>query len=154
MSEMGKVPSSSEEGVGGGGVSRKTLLNRAKTMRRNPTEPEKILWNQLRQSRLLEFKFRRQAVIGQRIVDFFCPEKGLIIEVDGHTHDPAHDAVLDAQMIAHFGFRTVRFTNSEVMENIEGVLLRLVEVLECAPDRWPGRCAHHPQTPSSEEEGA
>lgn len=81
------APSSSEEGVGGGGVSADILKARARAMRNNPTEPEKRLWAALRDSRVAGFKFRRQAVIGSRIVDFFCPGRSLVIEVDGDTHD-------------------------------------------------------------------
>ena len=147
------APSSSEEGVGGGGTLRETLKNRARTMRNNPTEPEKRLWMALRASRLAGFKFRRQDVIGQRIVDMFCPARGLVIEVDGDTHDAAADAARDARMMREFGFVTVRFSNAEIMENLDGCLLRLSEVLHDTPARWAERKGHHPPTPSSEEEG-
>ena len=69
------APSSLEEGVGGGGPTRKLLLHRAAEMRRNPTEPERRLWMELRDSRFYDYKFRRQVVIGSRIVDFFAPRR-------------------------------------------------------------------------------
>ena len=149
-----KAPSSSEEGVGGGGVSPETLRARAAEMRRDMPEPERRLWNELRGSRLSGFKFRRQVVIGCRIVDFFCPAKGLVIEVDGDTHDPVADADRDLAMRRDLGFATLRFTNHQVMRNLDGVLEKLTSVLEETADRWPKGGEHHPQTPSSEEEGA
>ena len=115
------------------------------------TEPERRLWSRLRGSRLDGHKFRRQDVIGSRIVDFFCPAKGLVVEVDGDTHDAWADAQRDAIMARDFGFRTVRFTNAEVMTNLDGVLLALSRTLRSSGDRWS---AHHPPTPSSAEEGA
>ena len=148
-----KAPSSLEEGVGGGGVSPETLKARARAMRNNPTEPEKRLWAALRDSRLAGFKFRGQDVIGHRIVDFFCPARGVVIEVDGDTHHAEVDALRDAQMLRQFGFRTVRFTDGDVMRNLEGCLTRLCNVLDDTPERWAGRVRHHPPTPSSEEEG-
>lgn len=147
------APSSLEEGVGGGGASPETLKNRARKMRNTPTEPEKRLWMALRNSRLAGFKFRRQDVIGQRIVDFFCPVRGMVIEVDGGTHDAEADAAHDARMMQDFGFVTVRFSNAEIMENLDGCLLRLLEVLNETPDRWVGRKSHHPPAPSSKEDG-
>ncbi|MFY8048356.1 MAG: endonuclease domain-containing protein [Erythrobacter sp.] len=122
-------------------------------MRNNPTEPEKRLWMALRSSRFEGFKFRRQDVIGYRIVDFFCPARGLIVEVDGDTHDAAADALSDAWMLREFGFRTLRFSNDDVMRNLDGCLMRLKIVLEETPERWAGRRRHHPPTPSSQEEG-
>ena len=92
------------------------------------------------------YKFRRQHVIGNCIVDFFCPRKALIVEVDGDTHEADSDARRD-EVNAHRGFTTVRFTNEEVGKNLEGVLARLLSTLEALPDRWP-----HPN-PSPEGEG-
>lgn len=149
-----EAPSSSEEGVGGGGVRSHILHQRARAMRSNPTEPEKRLWMALRASRFDGFKFRRQDVIGQRIVDFFCPSRGLVIEVDGHTHDAASDMARDARMLRDFGFVTVRFSNEDVMRNLDGCLIRLQDLLGETPERWTGKSErHHPPTPSSEEEG-
>jgi very-short-patch-repair endonuclease len=148
-----KAPSSLEEGVGGGGPTRDVLLKRAAEMRRNMPEPERRLWMALRDSRFFGHKFRRQAVFPGRIVDFFCPAKGLVIEIDGHTHDPVRDLRRDKRLATRTGFRVIRFTNEDVMRNMEGVLLALKLALETQPDRWLGRPVHHPPAPSSEEEG-
>ncbi len=147
-----KAPSSSEEGVGGG-VSREVMLSRAARLRRDPTEPEIRLWRALRGKQCKGYKFRRQTVIGTRIVDFFCPGKGLVVELDGNTHDPGIDRRRDAMLAEGYGYQTVRFTNEDVMRNLDGVIVELLGILEQLPDRWSGRPRHHPPTPSSEEEG-
>ncbi len=110
------------------------LKERARQMRREPTEPEKRLWRHLSNSQLGGFKFRRQAAIPPFVADFFCPSKGLIVEVDGDTHSPEADARRDAGLSAR-GFPTVRFTNDDVMANMDGVLTTILQTLERLPDR-------------------
>ncbi|MCG7347939.1 endonuclease domain-containing protein [Sphingomonas sp. ACRSK] len=117
-------------------------------MRREPTEPEKRLWRALSGSKLAGFKFRRQAVIGRYIADFLCPQKALVVEVDGDTHAEGVDAVRDAWLVAH-GYLVVRVLNRDVLNNMEGVLTHIVHALNNAPDRWSGP---HPN-PSPEGEG-
>nr|WP_184037232.1 DUF559 domain-containing protein [Sphingomonas endophytica] len=117
-------------------------------MRRNPTEWEKRLWRELSGTKL-GHKFRRQHVIAPYIADFFCPAKGLIVEVDGDTHDPAADSARD-RFIASKGFHTLRFSNQDVRENMDGVLLTIVAALQARPDRWSG--VPHPN-PSPKGEG-
>ena len=121
------------------------LLNRARNLRNASTPFEARLWVRLSRSQL-GYKFRRQHVIGKTIVDFFCPQKGLIVEVDGDTHDPKRDMIRDMANESR-GFATIRFTNAEVGRNIEGVIERLIDCLGALPDRWP-----HPN-PSPEGEG-
>jgi very-short-patch-repair endonuclease len=116
-------------------------------MRRNPTEWEVRVWRHLSNSQL-GHKFRRQAVIFPYICDFFCPAKGLIVEIDGDTHDPPYDARRDARIAAK-GFRTLRFTNLEVRDNLEGVVTTIATALERQPDRWSGP----PPNPTPNGEG-
>ncbi len=124
------------------------LRGHAAEMRRNPTEPEKRLWSRLSRSQLGGFKFRRQATIGNAIVDFLCPQKGLVVEVDGDTHiDPAADARRDAVLVAA-RFHVLRIGNADVMTNVEGVLACLLDKLLTLPDRR----TPHPN-PSPEGEG-
>ena len=123
-----------------------TLLQFAKGMRHEATPFEVILWRHLNGSTLGGFKFRRQHVIERRIVDFFCPAKNLIVEVDGDTHDPQTDIERDAQLSLS-GYQTLRFSNSQVADELEAVLLAISDVCNAAPDRWP-----HPN-PSPEGEG-
>ena len=124
------------------------LSGHARTMRREPTEPEKRLWAHLSRSQLGGFKFRRQSVMGGFIVDFFCPATGLIVEVDGETHaDAQRDNRRDAAL-AELGFRVVHISNADVMHNIEGVLAHLLGTLQAMPVRR----TPHPN-PSPEGEG-
>jgi very-short-patch-repair endonuclease len=161
-----KAPSSSEEGVGGGAflrAPRQLLLARAAAMRRVPTQPEHLLWLALRNSQLAGHKFRRQATIGGRIVDFFCPAKGLIVEIDGESHERERDLQHDAVLQDRSGFVTLRFTNGEVMRHRDDVVRAMLLALEARADRWASaglaaeakepEARHHPLTPSSEDEG-
>jgi len=127
------------------------MLSRAAGMRKAPTEAERRLWWRIRNSQIEGHKFRRQATVGSRIVDFFCPAKGLIVELDGDTHDAQRDAARDAAMRAKLGFTTLRFSNREVMENLDGVLETMLSTLDALPDRWAGSTT---PSPSSEEEGS
>jgi very-short-patch-repair endonuclease len=113
-----------------------------------------MLWNQLKGAKLGGHKFRRQHVIDHAIVDFFCPAKGLIVEVDGDTHDAAKDAIRDQRHAAK-GFSTIRFTNADVGKNLDGVLTALSVRLANLPDRWPNSVPHPAASrhPSPEGEG-
>ncbi len=135
----------------GWGLSVEQLLElhrRAAEMRRNPTEPEKRLWRHLSNSQLDGAKFRRQSVIGWFIADFLCPQKALVVEVDGDTHDEAKDRLRD-DILARRGFRVLRVTNDDVMTNMDGVLTLISGAIAVAPDR---RDSPHPN-PSPEGEG-
>ena len=121
------------------------LHERAREMRRNPTEPEKRLWRNLSNGQLDELKFRRQEVIGPYIADFMCPARSLIVEVDGDTHDEGKDRLRD-DVLAQFGFLVLRVTNLEVMRNAEGVLMAIA--LAAA-----GRTSRHNPHPNPSPEG-
>ena len=128
----------------------KGLLTRANANRKALTPFEARLWSALSRSQLGGFRFRRQHVIGNCIVDFFCPQKGLIVEVDGDTHNAARDAARD-QVHARLGFKTLRFTNADVGTNIDGVLQLLLREAEALPNRWSDDGLPHPY-PSPEGE--
>ncbi len=102
------------------------LIEFAKRMRREQTEPEIRLWLELRAQRFQGIKFRRQKVIGRYIADFASREPMIVIEVDGDTHGSQED--YDRVRTAFFeeqGYSVIRFTNSDVMTNMEGVLMQL-----------------------------
>jgi very-short-patch-repair endonuclease len=124
------------------------LHRRAAEVRRNPTEPEKRLWRHLSNGQLGGHKFRRQSVIGRFIADFLCPQKALIVEVDGDTHDQGKDRLRD-DFLSTRGFCVMRFTNEDVMTNMDGVLVAIAEALSATPLRWN---KPHPN-PSPEGEG-
>jgi very-short-patch-repair endonuclease len=135
-SSLQPLPFRGGEGVGNNVGSDRKLVERARSMRREPTEFEKRLWRHVSRSQLGGFKFRRQATLDPFIVDFFCPAKGLIVEVDGETHVREEDRRRDAAL-ARRGFSTIRFTNDQVGENMDGVLIAILERLRSLPDRWP-----------------
>ena len=108
------------------------LQKRARSMRTDPTEPEKRLWRSLSNSQLGGWKFRRQQVIGSYIVDFVSPRARLIVEVDGDTHDAAADAVRDAALLKQ-DYQVLRVTNDDVMRNFQGVLQHILEALSSSP---------------------
>ena len=109
------------------------LLDRARRMRREMTQPERELWTALRAKRFAGVKFTRQVVIGRNIADFVARSLDLVIEVDGDTHaDPERDRRRTAWLVAR-GYRIVRVHNADVMSNLEGVL----RVIEAALDTPP-----------------
>lgn len=110
------------------------LTERARGMRTNAPEPEQRVWLALRAKRFEGAKFRRQKVIGPYIVDFAARDPMLVIEIDGDTH--GERAAQDAQRTAYLeaqGYRVVRFTNLDVMTNMDGVLETLGQHLRTAP---------------------
>lgn len=104
-------------------------------MRRELTAPERRLWHALRAKRLEGAKFRRQVVIGPYIADFACRlPKMLILEVDGETHgkQEAYDRARSIYLRER-GYEVMRFTNCDVMTNLEGVLLTIQQGLQTPP---------------------
>ena len=100
---------------------RSSLTQRARRMRREPTEAERIMWRVLRNEQLGRMKFRRQSPIGPYIVDFVCFEAQLIVECDGGQHaESGYDARRDAWLRSQ-GFTVLRFWNGEILENPNGV---------------------------------
>lgn len=107
-----------------------TLTGYAKKMRRQMTEPETRVWFQLRAGRFEGVKFRRQKVIGSYIADFAANDPKIVVEIDGHTHDVDDPRNAErTQFLNECGYHVIRFTNTDVMTNLEGVLIRLSEVL-------------------------
>jgi very-short-patch-repair endonuclease len=95
---------------------------RARKLRRNPTDAERLLWRHLRLRHFGGYKFRRQRPIGPYIIDFVCLEKRLVIEVDGgqHSEQRSYDARRDAWLKKE-GFRVLRFWDQEVLKQVESV---------------------------------
>jgi very-short-patch-repair endonuclease len=100
----------------------KSAKTRARALRRLATEPEKALWQLLRDRRLQGVKFRRQVPIGRYIVDFLCIEHHLVIEADGSQHaESAHDQKRDA-WLREEGYVVLRFWNDAVLKERQSVL--------------------------------
>jgi very-short-patch-repair endonuclease len=110
------------------------IRSRARALRNNPTDVEKLLWRQLRMWQLDGYKFRRQQPLGNFIVDFVCLDKRLIVELDGGQHaersddDANRDAWLSKQ-----GFTVLRFWNNDVLKNVTTVTERIFETLKNSP---------------------
>ena len=108
-------------------------IKNAKEMRKEPTEAENILWEHLRNRKVNDLKFRRQHLIDQFIVDFVCLEKSLVVEVDGEYHDDEYQKEHDESrttILNELGFEVVRFTNNEVLNDIDSVLSKIKEIAE------------------------
>ena len=100
---------------------------------KNQTEAESILWNCLRGKHLENYKFRRQHIIGEYIVDFVCLTKHLIIEADGGYHNQPEIQAADKERTLYLeksGYKVIRFTNEEILCDIENVLSKIVTELE------------------------
>ena len=110
------------------------LKNFAKENRKNQTEAEKLIWEEIRKEKL-GYKFRRQHTIETFIADFVCLEKNLVIEVDGDIHEnfKEYDEAR-TNFLNNSGFEVLRFSNKEVFENINKVLEQIKMKLEETPD--------------------
>ncbi|WOE42391.1 endonuclease domain-containing protein [Acinetobacter chinensis] len=107
------------------------LLIFAKFMRHTATDAESLMWQFLRNKRFMNLKFRRQHVIAPYIVDFFCHELGLVIELDGGQHGADDSIEYDAertQFLEALGLMVVRYWNHEVLGRTDVVLEHLWEV--------------------------
>ncbi len=128
-----------------GGVYEK-IKPLARQMRHEPTPAEQVLWKRIRKNQVAGYKFRRQHMIDRFIGDFFCPQARLIIEVDGAIHDyTVEEDAARQEFLESLGLRVLRFSNADVLQNIEGVLKVIGEVLHNpiptpnpSPTHWGG----------------
>lgn len=104
--------------------------NKSRVLRKNSTETEKKLWSKLRNKQLNGFRFHRQYGIGSYIVDFYCPQLRLVIEVDGGQYGEERDYEYD-QKRTHYlkncNIKVLRYWNNEALQNIDGVILDILE---------------------------
>ncbi|MES2674607.1 MAG: endonuclease domain-containing protein [Pseudomonadota bacterium] len=114
-------------------------MPKRRDLRKNLTEPERRLWSKIR-NKQLGVKFRRQHGIGHYIVDFYCSECALVIELDGDSHFTPRAQQYDCErenFMRTLGFETLRFLNQDVMTNVEGVLMKINEKISATT------CAAH-----------
>jgi len=108
----------------------RNLKQLSRQLRNNMTNAEKRLWAKIRMRQLQGYQFYRQKPIGDYIVDFFCPGAKLVIELDGSHHligeTIEYDRIRD-DYLSSLGLRVLRFTNTDVLTNIEGVVERVEE---------------------------
>ncbi|WP_309890740.1 endonuclease domain-containing protein [Archangium sp.] len=108
------------------------LLEWCRDLRRTSTDAEAILWKLLRARQLAGFKFRRQHQFGPYILDFFCAERSLGIELDGDQHALSANLARDAErswLLEEQGVQVLRFGNRDVLLETEAVLMRIYTVL-------------------------
>jgi very-short-patch-repair endonuclease len=116
------------------------INSHAKRLRRDATDAERRLWYRLRNRQLGGFKFRRQETIGRCVADFACAECRLVVEADGGQH--SHDA--DRERTAYLnslGWEVLRFWNSDILQNMDGVLETILRACE---ERRKGKPSPYP----------
>jgi very-short-patch-repair endonuclease len=119
---------------GSGGITKTMLFYNPKLkhisrqLRSNMTDAEKLLWSKLRAKQLKGKQFYRQRIIGDYIVDFYCPKANLIVELDGgqhYTNEGIKKDKMRDNSIRERGYKILRFSDREIFENLAGVIERI-----------------------------
>ena len=107
-----------------------TQISRARKLRKQSTDAERLLWSKLRDRRMMDCKFRRQFPVGRYVVDFVCREHGLIIELDGglHQDQQEYDATR-TEWLQSRGYEVLRYWDNDVLTEVDSVLESIGEVL-------------------------
>jgi very-short-patch-repair endonuclease len=103
-----------------------------RVLRKNQTDAEKVMWNQLRNRRLEGFRFVRQYSVGRYVLDFYCPKARVGIELDGSQHADEEVKEYDDQRtneLNSLGIEVLRFWNNDIYENLEKVLEKIYNKL-------------------------
>jgi very-short-patch-repair endonuclease len=107
----------------------------ARTLRKEMTLAEVLLWNELKRKQMMGYDFHRQKPIDKYVVDFFCPRLSLVIEIDGASHEEKQEADSKRQKeIERYGISFLRFSDHEVKQNLDGVLESLREWIAARED--------------------
>jgi very-short-patch-repair endonuclease len=105
----------------------------ARTLRRDSTDAEAVIWYNLRRHGVAGYKFRRQHPFGPYILDFYCPSAGLVVELDGSQHLEPHNALRDqakTEFLHEQGLRVLRFDNIQALKETRAVLEVILAALE------------------------
>ena len=114
-------------------MPKKRLTRTARRLRRDMTDAERLLWSRLRGSQLDDRKFVRQFPIGAAVADFACRSAKLVVELDGGHHAEASAADANStRMIEAHGYTVIRYWNSDVINNLEGVVENILHHLRLA----------------------
>lgn len=111
----------------------KKLKAHSRQLRSSMTDAEIFLWSKLRRKQLHGLQFYRQKPLGNSIVDFYCPSARLVIEIDGGQHYTEEGQTQDSRRDAYLnemGLCVLRFSNFEVLGNMDGVIAEIVQYLE------------------------
>lgn len=106
----------------------KDLKSFSRKLRNHSTRSEITLWNQLKRKQVKGLQFNRQKPLGPFIVDFYCKRLNLVIEIDGITHESDEAKLNDAKrqsLLEGMGLKFLRFTDKEVLQNIDGVIRKI-----------------------------
>jgi len=124
------MPESYNDNLHNGAIGK--LYQYGRELRQESTEVEKLLWTELRNKKLNGLKFRRQHPVDKFVLDFYCHERKLAIELDGSIHDVKVNKDYDearTAMLGELGIYVLRFRNDEVVNNIKSVLQQISEVV-------------------------
>jgi very-short-patch-repair endonuclease len=119
----------------------KEQIARSRELRRNETETEEVAWRSLRALKFRGFKFRRQHAAGPYIVDFCCPQRRLIVELDGGVHAQPSQTRRDAsrdRKLRSLGYTVMRLPNGIVMEAPELFVSKVLDVAWSLPNAFSG----------------
>jgi len=120
------------------GARLETLKERAKDQRRNPSDAQKALWAELSNSKLGGVKFTRQAVVGSAIVDFACPSRWIVIQLSSEDANPDVSELQDRKL-TEVGVRVLRFSEEEVLANVDNVVREINTELAVPFDKRSAR---------------
>jgi len=104
-----------------------------RTLRNNSPKAEIILWQKLRRKNIEGIRFRRQVSIGKYVVDFYCPKRKLVIEIDGESHFTEIAKQYDVARKKYFeglGLHEIRFLNSDIYSSLPGVLEEILQKIK------------------------
>jgi very-short-patch-repair endonuclease len=110
----------------------KKLKRHSRELRGNMTDAERLVWSRIRRKQLKGYQFYRQKVIGNYIVDFYCPKANLIIELDGGQHYTDEGMKKDKNRddyMTSVGLRVLRFSDRDVFKNLNGLIEKIWENL-------------------------
>jgi very-short-patch-repair endonuclease len=122
-----------------GRTSGQTILT-ARRLRRQLTDVEQVLWSSLRDSRMQGIKFRRQHPFGPYVLDFFCVQAQLAVELDGGIHDRPEQIEYDRERTAFLeaeGLRVLRFRNEDIADKLDQVMNKILEATSPTPQPPP-----------------
>ncbi len=108
------------------------IFEKGRILRKVMTTAEKILWNELRGKKINGLRFRRQHQVSRFVVDFYCHEKKLVIELDGEVHNSDESKERDqsrTEALESIGLRVIRFKNEEVMSELDRVIKKIEELV-------------------------
>ena len=108
----------------------KNIKQISRALRKNMTKEEIVLWSKIKGKQIKETQFYRQRPIGNYIADFYCPKEKLIIEVDGNQHYEEESIKKDKirdEYFENLGLKVLRFTNLDILKNLNGVLEKIYE---------------------------